>query len=413
MMDPDVYFKKVIVFKHAKKTLRFRVSQDLFSSYQIDIGTAFLLRTLLECTPPEGFEKVLDLGCGYGPLGLTLKKTGAARAVQLTDRDALAVSYTQQNAALNQLKQGVSVYGSLGFDDIQATDFDLIVSNIPGKAGERMIAHLLLAPVHYLRPGGRVAVVVVAPLEPFVLETLSDLHIHILAREARSGHTVFHYQFAPEYTSPWPKPEGKMMALERGVYERKHMTVEENDLTFPMQTAYGLPEFDLLDYKTVLLMAGLQSLQDADIARVLAFNLGQGHTAVAMWHLFQPEHFMLVDRDLLALRYTRQNLILNSCPAQRIILSHQVGLQAQADVPSADLIVGTLREEEGPEAVVLTLQQAATYLAPQGTILVAGTSTGITRLEKALRAGALFTIKKRKRKKGHSLLILVPKGSLS
>ena len=70
--DPDSYFKKVVSLEHEGHSLRFRVAQDLFSSHEVDVGTRLLLRTL-EQAGHERLRKVLDLGCGYGPLGLALK----------------------------------------------------------------------------------------------------------------------------------------------------------------------------------------------------------------------------------------------------------------------------------------------------------------------------------------------------
>src|SRR5215208_4474910 len=97
----DVYYKKTIPFNFSKQRLQFRVSQDLFSSHDIDVGTRFLLRTLVTSKELGRPSAILDLGCGYGPIGLTLKSLYPDAVVHLTDRDALAVEYTGQNAVLN------------------------------------------------------------------------------------------------------------------------------------------------------------------------------------------------------------------------------------------------------------------------------------------------------------------------
>ena len=147
-----MYFKKLLTFRFWKQEMQFRVSQDLFSSLQVDVGTQFLLRAIQDLDPGQ-FSKILDLGCGYGPIGATLKKLNGMASVHMVDRDALAVEYSRQNADLNCLS-GVSVYGSLGYDDVRCKDFDLIASNIPAKAGHEVISHLLRDAVYYLRPGG-------------------------------------------------------------------------------------------------------------------------------------------------------------------------------------------------------------------------------------------------------------------
>ena len=192
-----MYFKKLLTFRFWRQEIQFRVSQDLFSSHQIDAGTQFLLRAIKDLNQGQ-FSKILDLGCGYGPIGLTLKKLSGTACVHMVDRDALAAEYSRQNADINGLS-GVSVYGSLGYDDVRSRDFDLIASNIPAKAGQVVISHLLRYSVHYLRPGGVVVVVVVAPIERMVDEVLRNSPgISLLFKRSRRGHIVFGYQFASD-----------------------------------------------------------------------------------------------------------------------------------------------------------------------------------------------------------------------
>jgi len=410
---PDVYFKKVIDFQYKKQQLHFRVSQDLFSSHQVDMGSARLLRSLAH-TEGRAFHKILDLGCGYGSLGLTLKKLDEARGVCMVDRDALAIEYSRQNAVLNQLSD-VDIHGSLGYDDVRSRDFDLIISNIPGKAGEVVIRSFLLDAQRYLNPAGFVALVAVTPLEPLIAGILESPHIHVTFKEARAGHVIFHYQFSPEFNTESRPGEP---ASAHNLYDRERVVISTGDIEFSMQTARGLPEFDQLNYHTKLLINGIQALQGKPVKRVLVFNPGQGHVPVALWKLFEPHTMGLVDRDLLSLRYAKRNLALNGCPDTHITLSHQVGMQSQNDAPfrnstpllngaPADLIAGILRESEGPEAVALTVKQAVEYLTPKGTLLVSGGSTAVTRLVDVLQAEKKIRIQKRKRNKGKSLLVLV------
>lgn len=396
---PDVYYKKTLDFYHAGQTLRFHVSQDLFSSHQVDVGTVRLLRSL-DAGP--SFHKILDLGCGYGPLGLTLKKRYPDSVVHLVDRDALAVDYTRQNAALNH-SADVIVYGSLGYDDVTAQDFDLILSNIPGKAGETVIAGLLRDAGHFLTPDGMVAIVVVAALEATVAHILDDPDIEIIFQETRSGHAIFHYRFSTAYRDQRRPFENGFAA---GLYHRNNVMLSVGQLAFPLQTVRGLPEFDTLSYRSALLVEELGGLQGTPPGHAVIFNAGQGHIPVALWKLLQPADIALVDRDLLSLRCARYNLVQNGCPESRLTTAHQVGLSPQAGGQSVDLIAGMVREEEGPAAAEQLMEQAAAQLVPGGMALITAASTPITRLEKAIQPGKLWRIEKRKRDKGISLLVM-------
>jgi len=393
-MDKDVHFHKTVTFSAGKQTLQLQTSQELFSSHDIDTGTKFLLRSIVEA----GYrpELILDVGCGYGPLGMMLKKIYPESNVQMIDRDALAVAYSRQNAELNELR-GVEIYGSLGYDDVKRDDFDLIISNIPGKAGEAVIKYLLQESRYYLAAKGIAAIVVVAALESLAAKVLEETPgCKIVLRRKRAGHAIFHYRFNGKTTKP------DRSGFERGVYDRDNIKIRREDVEYSMQTAYGLPEFDSLSYDSEMLIAAIRDIKGREIPRAAVFSTGQGHTAVTLYRLINPGGIELVDRDLLALRYTRRNLIQNGCPPESISISHQVGLERRA-AKKLDLIAGVLRDE-GREADLWILRQASEELKPGGTMIIAGGSTAITRLAASIEKEGQLSIRSRERRRGYSLL---------
>lgn len=399
-MKTDVYYHKTVSFRFGKQSLQFRTSRQLFSSHDIDTGTRFLLHTIAEANYPT-FKRILDVGCGYGPLGLTLKSLYPASEVHLFDSDALAVEYTRQNAALNGLTS-IEIYGSLGYDDIKKNDFDLIVSNIPDHAGEAVITYLLREVQYHLTPGGTIAIVVVTPLEEMVAKILKETpNAKIILKRNRSGHAVFHYRFSDEVT-PLNPPE---TAMKRGIYFRQNITMKLGTLEYPMQTADGLPEFDSLSYGSELLVKSLSELEGKITQNAIVFNPGQGHVAVVLWKFLKPITITLIDRDLLALRYSRINLTLNDCPVDRITISHQAGLEYNSK-EKPDLIIASFREDEVKEATFLLLDQASARLSDKGTIIVSSNSTAITRLVTCIESQNLLRIKSRERRRGYSLLVL-------
>jgi 16S rRNA (guanine1207-N2)-methyltransferase len=395
-LDTDIYFKQEIDLRHEGRSLRLRVAQDLFSSFQADAGTRLLLRTL----SGVAYERVLDLGCGYGPLGLALNAVESHPDVHMVDRDALAVEYSSQNATLNGLAE-VTTYGSLGYDDVAEPAFDLVVCNVPGKAGAPVIGHLLLDAERHVAPGGLVAMVVVDALAASVESTLGLApNVEITLKEEGARHVVFHYRFGDgALQAPGPERQG----LE--VYRRGEGAIQIRGHDFPIETAYGLPEFDTIAYPTGLLAAALEGKDDEPVRRALIVNPGQGHVPVALWKLFGSEEIVLAGRDLLELRYSCKNLLASGLSEERISIAHQVGALVDEAKP-VDLIAVRLTGSDGPELLEALLRDVSSQVRPGGRVVVAGGSTAIARLVKLLGRDKRLRVEGRKRKKGSAVLTM-------
>ncbi len=394
----DPYYKKTVDFAIGGRGLRFRLSQTLFSSHGIDVGTEFLLRTLRETG--SRFEKVLDLGCGYGPIGITLKTLNPGAALHMSDRDALAVRYACENALLNGIDDA-QAYPSLGFDDVRDRDFDLIAANIAGKAGERVIASWLRDAPLFLRDGGQVGIVVVSPLEPFVTEVIEGLPgVDVALHRRRAGHTVFLYR-ASRVQDALPAP---VESFGRGDYDRAQAAFSHGQIEYRMNTVLGLAEFDSLSYRTQLLCSVLQDIDRRLRDRALVLNPGQGHVPVVVSKAIAPASIDMVDRDLLALRCSDRNLRLNGYDASRTSVEHRSGL---GDHESGwNLIVADMRDEEGRAVMAMHLRQTADHLAPGGRLVVAADSGSITRLAALCKKERLGMVVQRKRRRGSSVLVL-------
>ena len=377
--------------------LSFRVSQTLFSSHGIDAGTEFLLRTIHRMG--ARFEKVLDLGCGYGPIGVSLKALNPEAVLHMADRDALAVAYAARNARLNGIDDATA-YASIGFDDVEARDFDLIAANIPGKANEDVIASWLRDAPSYVRDHGQVAIVVVSPLEPFVTEVIDGIHgVRIVLQKRRAGHIVSIYTVDRAET-PARLPAG---SFNRGDYDRTQGVFSHGQVQYQMKTVFGLPQFDSLSYRTLLLFDVLSSL-DLQPTRVLVLNPGQGHIPVFLSRFFEPASIDMLDRDLLALRCSERNLLLNGYDSSRISTQHQPGMDD--DGPRYDLIAVEMRDSEGPDVIAAHFQKAAGHVVPGGRMVIAASSATITRLVAVCRKERLGAIEERRRRRGSSVLVV-------
>ena len=398
--EVDAYLKKTIKYDYRGHSLNFQVSQSLFSSHEVDHGTQRLLRTFT-FEKIDAYNKVLDFGGGYGPIGIALKSFYPDSVVHMVDRDALALDYSRRNAVINNVGD-IKTYASLGYDDIVGTNFDLIVSNIPAKVGEKALSHILKDSQFYLRQGGRVAVVVIDAIVEYIASVLTaDPNINILFRKAWPGHTVFHYNFTSD-NRLITKPQES--AFDRGIFYREDKVFSVGTLSFPMKTTYGLSEFNTLNYEAELLIDNLQTIQNRPINTGLIFNPGQGHIPVALSLRGKTDKIVLADRDLQAIRVSRRNLLLNGYSAKNILLLHQIGL-FHIEGP-VDCIIGILDDKDGPAIHEMLLEQAASILSPKGIIMISSSSTPITRIEKSVKAKKYLDILERRKFKGKSIMTL-------
>ena len=183
----DHYLKKEITYSFGKRELRFDVGNPLFSTFQIDRGTDMLLRAIDYSNP----KTILDIGCGYGPIGIALASKYPQAQVTMVDRDLLAVRYTEHNIAKNKIDNARAL-GSIGIEQVGDATFDLIVSNIPAKIGDEAITReFVLDPYGHLTPGGELWVVVVSGLNRLVPKIGRQHQLNMKEIKKKSGHTVY------------------------------------------------------------------------------------------------------------------------------------------------------------------------------------------------------------------------------
>lgn len=400
MLTKNPYYKKNITYKFGVHSLEFMVSQDLFSSQAVDTGTQRLLRTFI-FEKIESFDKALDLGCGYGPIGIALKKLCPVSEVHMTDRDALALEFARANAELNSVSDKIKVYGSLGYDAVLDTDFDLIVSNIPAKVGEHVLTHIIKDARYHLKEGGKVAIVVIDEIDEYVRKELTnDESILITYERSWPGHHVYHYQFLSNVKN---LESPKDLAFDRGEYTREQNEFIFQENVFSMKTTYHLPEFDKLSFDTRLLLASLNTIK-SEPKNIIVFNPGQGYVPLALGYVFNPSKLYLIDRDLQALKVSEVNLVNNKFHTEKLTLLHKVGIDV--DNENIDLVVGRLPVKNDIEVYELFLTQAHAQLKSGGLFLVSSSSTVITRIEEYLSKNSLFEIIKREKEKGLSVILL-------
>lgn len=133
--------------------------RGVFSKGGLDIGTAVLLRALirdLRQHPLTG--RLLDLGCGYGPVGVVLKRVFPGIELTMTDVNQRALELARQNLKRNGVHYA-EVMASDGYAALAGQTFDLIVTNPPIRAGKRTVYSFFDGAAAHLNPGGRLYVV--------------------------------------------------------------------------------------------------------------------------------------------------------------------------------------------------------------------------------------------------------------
>ena len=115
---------------------RFKTDQGVFSKKEVDFGSRFLIE-VFEMPILDG--NVLDIGCGYGPIGLSLAKDLPDRLIHMVDVNQRAIGLAKENAELNGI-DNVEIYESDRFTGITGDKFCSNINQSPHKSGEARCA---------------------------------------------------------------------------------------------------------------------------------------------------------------------------------------------------------------------------------------------------------------------------------
>lgn len=134
--------------------MSFLTDAGVFSKKMVDYGSQVLLNAL-DLEGSEG-KSLLDVGCGYGPLGLTLAKVYGLD-VTLVDINSRALDLAEKNAS----KNGVSarIFQSDIYDAVEG-QFDYVISNPPIRAGKAVVHQVIAGAKEHLKTGGSLTIVI-------------------------------------------------------------------------------------------------------------------------------------------------------------------------------------------------------------------------------------------------------------
>ncbi|CAM3499409.1 class I SAM-dependent methyltransferase [Paenibacillus lupini] len=160
----DHYYSQTPGVKHDRQiheanlrgyTLRFMTDAGVFSKSGVDYGS----RVLLDALVLAPSAKVLDVGCGYGPIGLTAAKLAPEGHVTMIDINERAVELSKENAKLNGINN-VTVTQSDIYESVKENRYDVILTNPPIRAGKQVVHRIFEEGYQLLNPGGKMWVVI-------------------------------------------------------------------------------------------------------------------------------------------------------------------------------------------------------------------------------------------------------------
>ncbi|MBF8807184.1 MAG: class I SAM-dependent methyltransferase [Enterococcus lacertideformus] len=144
-------------FELKGKKFQFVTDSGVFSRETVDFGSRVLIDTFdWEELPKEG--RILDVGCGYGPIGLAIA-FASQRFVEMVDINSRAVELAQGNANRNGVKQ-VDIHQSNIYENVHEESYAAIVSNPPIRAGKKVVHEILVQAYPRIKTGGTLTVVI-------------------------------------------------------------------------------------------------------------------------------------------------------------------------------------------------------------------------------------------------------------
>jgi hypothetical protein len=282
----------------------------------------------------------------------------------------LACAFTAENARINNAR--VTVLPGLLLDTpVPQGGWDLIVSNLPAKAGEPVLRDFFQRSLRQIAPTGLVAVVLVSTLAAWAIDVLAACGAQVVHVEDSPAYRVFHYRRSA--TASPAAPTGSESAPFPVAYARGSMAFAGGPKSLTQKTFYGLPNFDALDYRWKVSEA-LLALPVWRRASLLVWEPVQGHVATLLAANLAPGGTLHVaGNDLLALKAAASQL-------------PDVEVHA---VAGPQFLAGRLGEVQGavfqvhsePEIpwVDETRTAVVDLLPPGAPLLVNGTSTDLAR----------------------------------
>lgn len=143
-----------ITYDFQGKHLIYTTDHGVFSRQRLDFGS----RVLMDSIDIGNAKSMLDVGCGYGTMGIALKSVHEDLQVLMTDVNKRAISLAKESIKCNNL-EGIDVIESDVYENVHDT-YDLVISNPPIRAGKKVVSAIISGSYDHLNKGGRLVIVI-------------------------------------------------------------------------------------------------------------------------------------------------------------------------------------------------------------------------------------------------------------
>lgn len=170
-----------------EKMFTFTSDTNVFSKQRVDFGSRLLVETFQE---PAVSGDFLDLGCGYGPIGITLAGTHPDRRVVMSDVNERAVRLAAENAEKNGL-ENVEVLVSDRFSNLGEKSFAAVITNPPIRAGKDVVHGMFEGAKKTLVENGELWVVIQKKQgAPSAQKKINDLFGNVEVVDRKKGYYI-------------------------------------------------------------------------------------------------------------------------------------------------------------------------------------------------------------------------------
>lgn len=177
--------ERILEYELKGNKFKFISDNGVFSKNHVDFATDFLIKTIYDDVKGD----ILDVGCGYGVIGITFSKSKNVKSVTMLDVNHRALELAKRNSISNRI-DNIRIVESDGFANIESL-YDTIITNPPIRAGKAVIYKMYEDAKNHLNNGGILFLVINKKHgAPSTIEYLKELFGNCEIVDKKSGFNV-------------------------------------------------------------------------------------------------------------------------------------------------------------------------------------------------------------------------------